>query len=91
MNKLVGRSFLVKLHLSLPSTGSKIDNINDLENGVTEEDTPLDEKQQLLAAVTLTGIQKLESLHTRINCKKIIHSTKAIIGVCDTIPKKSNS
>lgn len=83
MNKLVVRSFLGKQHLSLPPTGSTIDEIDDLEN-VTDDNAPLDDEEEHLAAITVTGIQQLESLHTCINCKKTIHPTKSTTGVCNT-------
>lgn len=65
MNKLVVRSFLGKQHLSLPPTGSTIDEIDDLEN-VTDDNAPLDDEEHL-AAVTVTGIQQLESLYIYVH------------------------
>ena len=55
-NELVVRSFLGKQHLSLPLTGSTIDEIDHLENVVTDDDAHLDDEQEHLAAVTVTGI-----------------------------------
>ena len=81
INKLVVRSFLGKQHLSFPPIDSTIEDIDDLESVVTEDDTPPDEEEQQLAAVTVTGIQQLESLYTYINFKKTIHSSRSRV-VC---------
>ena len=92
MRKLVVRSYLQKNYLSVPSTGSTIEETDYLENVIAEPESSSDD-DEFLAAVTVAGVQQLEAIYTCINCKKgipaALNETMATCDNCKTMQKMS--
>ena len=82
MNKLIVRSFLGKYYLSVPSTGATIEEIDDLVDIVSDPE-PSSDDDDILTAVTVDGVQQLESVYSCINCKKSISATTDSLVVCE--------
>ena len=82
MNKLLVKSHLGKKHLSIASTGSTIEEIDDLQNVVTSPKQSSDD-EEFYTAVNVVGVQQLEATCPCINCKKGIEASTEPLGVCD--------
>ena len=92
MNKLVVRIYMGKKHLSLSSTGATFEEIEDLQN-VMSIPEPTSDDDETYTAVTVAGVQQLETNLTCVNCKRILASTADSVCVCDsckTIQKPMN-
>ena len=83
MNKLIVRSYLGTYYLSIQSTGSTIDEIDDLEDIISDPEPSTNDDNEFLTAVTVAGVQQLESVYSCINCKKYISATSDGLVVCE--------
>jgi DNA-directed RNA polymerase subunit RPC12/RpoP len=82
MNKLRVRSYLGKKHLSVPPTGSTIEEIDNLEDVCSDPDCSSDE-HDTLQTVTVVGVQQLEIMYSCINCKKTIAASTKSLATCN--------
>lgn len=81
LNKVLVKSYLGKKHLSIPPTGSTIEEIDDLDN-VFSANCSSDEENSL-QTVTVAGVQQLEIMYSCINCKKTITASTESLATCN--------
>ena len=81
ISRVMVKIFMGQHNLSIPMTGSIIEEISDVEN--LESDTDEDDDQHL-CEVTVVGVQQLEFIYSCMNCKQHIEPTTNMAGVCNS-------
>ena len=71
------------MHLSIPITGSTIEQISDIENLDFDSDSSEDEEHNL-KQVTVVGVQQFDTVFTCMNCKKTVTPTAEMAGTCSS-------
>ena len=74
-----------KHYLSVPTTGSTIEDITETEMLDIESDSELseDDEQHLIEA-TIVGVQQLEHNYSCMNCKKSVELSTETTGTCSS-------
>ena len=83
LNRVLVRIFMGKHHLSIPTAGSTIEEISDVENTAIDTDGSEDE-EEILESVTIVGVQNLQTVFMCMNCKKHVTPTGEHTGSCDS-------
>ena len=78
LSRVTVKVFMGKHHLSIPFTGSTVEDISDIENLDSEDE------EQYLSEVTIIGVQQLDTFYTCMNCKKHVEPTTDIGGTCSS-------
>lgn len=80
LSRVSVRIFMGKHHISIPKTGSTIEDISDIEN--LDSDTDISEDEEQLKYATVIGVQQLETVYICMNCKKTLQLTSENAGTC---------
>ena len=83
VSRVTVRIFMGKRHLSIPITGSTIEQISDIENLDIDSDSSEDEEHNL-KQVTVFGVQQFDAVFTCMNCKKTVTPTAEMAGTCSS-------
>lgn len=83
LNRVIVRIFMGKHHLSIPPSGSSIDEISDVEDLSIDTDSSEEEEESVVAA-TIVGVQQLERNFHCMNCKKIVDPSNDTVGICSS-------
>ena len=83
-NRLVVRTFRGKTTVSLPASGASVEPIDDIGDVVDNEESDIDDDQQLLGAKVI-GVYQLESMDTCMHCKKgkVVKKAQQKFGTCE--------
>ena len=92
LSRVLVRLFMGKYHLSVPPTGSTIEEISDLDISHSDEDSSEDDDESITEA-SVVGVQSLDKFFSCLNCKKAVEPTNDVFGTCtscNTTQKRSN-
>ena len=81
LNRLEIHSYQGKQYLAFPSTPS-IDEITDLKETIEPTTSSDEDDEEVLRGITVSGIKKLETIYTCINCNKNAVPINPHIGEC---------
>ena len=84
LNRAVVRIYMGKRYLTIPQTGSTIEEISNIEDLDSEEEISDESEDECIISGTITGIQNLETVYACMNCARTVEPTGAAIGICTT-------
>lgn len=83
LSRITVKVFMGKHQLSIPASGSTIEDVSDVEDLDIDSDISEDE-DQYLTEVSVAGVQHLDTIYTCINCKKPVEATTEKTGKCSS-------
>ena len=90
LSRVIVRHYMGKHYLSVPTTGSTIEDITETEILDIESDSELSEdNEHHLIEATIVGVQQLEHNYSCMNCKKNVEPSTETTCTCSSYKRNT--